>query len=145
MYEPVDLEDMAAHQALDAVAADLREHHVRCDRHGLFTASRHIDLLCSLATRMTADAEYQLSPDRPHNDGHPGAKALSQAAGHIGRAIAHYTQALTPLITLTQQQPHPTLQHQLDAIGLTSTLHTHLAHARQALAAAHTSLQPPHR
>lgn len=132
---------MTAHEAVDAAAADLREHHVRSDRHGLFTAGRHIDLLCSLATRIASDAEHRLSADHPNDPSRPSPEALGQAAGHIGRAIAHYTQALGPL---TQQQPRSTLQHQLDAIDLTSTLYTHLAHARHALAAARTSLPPPH-
>ncbi|MFD9793354.1 hypothetical protein ACFWXK_20675 [Streptomyces sp. NPDC059070] len=143
MYEPADLEDMAARDAVDAVAADVREHRVRRDRHGLFTASRHIDLLCSLATRLAADAEHRLSADQPYDPSLPSPEALGQAAGHIGRAIAHYTQALSPLITLSQQ-PRSTLADQVDGIDETSTLYAHLAHARQALAEARASLSAPH-
>ncbi|MFD9925816.1 hypothetical protein ACFWZK_06530 [[Kitasatospora] papulosa] len=109
------------------------------DGTGLFNATRHIGLLCHLTSRMTADAEYQLAPNIA---GHPPAHILGRTAGHLGRAITHYTQALTPLITLTTTGQH-TLQHKLDSLDHHSRLQAHLGDAGRALTAARTALEAP--
>ncbi|MFI7352005.1 hypothetical protein ACIBSR_37835 [Streptomyces sp. NPDC049936] len=123
--------------ALDAVAADVRDHPVTLDGSGLFTAMRHIDLLCHLTARMAADAEYQLAPNIADL---PPATTLAASTGQLGQAIAHYTQALGPLIALTATK-HDTLGQRLDALGHHSSLRIHLQAAGRALAAARTALE----
>ncbi|MFB4420742.1 hypothetical protein C5F59_006570 [Streptomyces sp. QL37] len=130
---------MSPRHALDAVAADIRDHPITVDGTGLFNATRHIGLLCHLTSRMTADAEYQLAPNIA---GLPPAEILGTAAGHLGRAIALYTQALTPLVTLTTTGQH-TLQHKLDSLDHHSRLLAHLDDAGRALTAARTALEAP--
>ncbi|MFE5077643.1 hypothetical protein [Streptomyces halstedii] len=53
---------MSPRQALDAVTADIRDHHITAASTGLFNTTRHIGLLCNLAARIAADAEYRLAP-----------------------------------------------------------------------------------
>ncbi|WP_371551337.1 hypothetical protein OG266_38240 [Streptomyces sp. NBC_00554] len=131
---------MEPHKAVDAVIADIRGHRITGDGSGLFTATRHIGLLCHLAARMAADAEYQLAPNISDL---PPAQTLGQTAAHLGRAIAHYTQALSPLVTLAQPGAQATLQKQLDAIDQHSRLRVHLDDAGKALAAARACLGAP--
>lgn len=138
-YEPADLDEMSPRQAVDAVTADIRDHHITVDGTGLFNAARHIGLLCHLAAGMAADVEYQLAPNIADL---PPAEILGASAGHVGRAIAHYTQALAPLITLTTTAQN-TLQQQLDSLDHHSRLRIHLDDARRALAAARTALEVP--
>lgn len=138
-YEPTDLDEMSPRQAVDAVTADIRDHHITVDGTGLLNATRHIDLLCHLAARMAADVEYQLAPNIA---GLPPAEPLGESAGHVGRAIAHYTQALAPLITLATTA-QDTLQQKLDSLDHHSRLRIHLDDARRALAAARTALEVP--
>ncbi|MEU7080879.1 hypothetical protein ABZ938_24220 [Streptomyces sp. NPDC046409] len=126
---------MSPRHAVDAVAADIRDHHITVDGTGLFTATRHIGLLCHRTSRMTADAEYQLAPNIA---GPPPAEILGTTAGHLGQAVAHYTQALTPLIALTT-----TVQHKLDSLDHHSRLLAHLDDAGRALTAARTALEAP--
>lgn len=133
---------MEPHEAVDAVIADMHDHRITGDGSGLFTATRHIGLLCHLAARMATDAEYQLAPNIA---GLPPAEALGQTTGHLGRAIAHYAQALSPLVTLAQPGAQATLQKQLDAIDQHSRLRVHLDDAGQALAAARACLGVPRR
>ncbi|WP_329269050.1 hypothetical protein [Streptomyces sp. NBC_01451] len=133
---------MEPHEAVDAVIADMRDHRITGDGSGLFTATRHIGLLCHLAARMAADAEYQLAPNIA---GIPPAEALGLTTGHLGRAIAHYTQALAPLVTLAQPGGQTTLHKQLDAIDQHSRLRVHLDDAGQDLAAARACLGAPRR
>ncbi|MCX4884682.1 hypothetical protein [Streptomyces sp. NBC_00847] len=128
---------MEPREAVDAVIADLRDHPITGDGSGLFTATRHIGLLCHLAARMAADAEYQLAPNIA---GLPPAEALGHTTGHLGRAIAHYTQALSPLVTLARPGAQATLQKQLDAIDQHSRLRVYLDDAGRALAAARACL-----
>ncbi|CAM5395373.1 hypothetical protein SALBM311S_10533 [Streptomyces alboniger] len=45
-YEPADLDDMGPHEPVDAVIADPCDHRITSDGSGLFTATRHIGLLC---------------------------------------------------------------------------------------------------
>ncbi|MEV0038880.1 hypothetical protein [Streptomyces sp. NPDC050804] len=138
-YEPTDLDDMSPRQAVDAVTADIRDHHISVDGTGLFNATRHIDLLCHLAARMAADVEHQLAPNIADL---PPAETLGASAGHLGRAIAHYTQALAPLIILTTAA-QDTLQQKLDSLDHHSRLRIHLDDAGRALAAARTALEVP--
>ncbi|MCX4531072.1 hypothetical protein [Streptomyces sp. NBC_01669] len=141
-YEPDDLDDMTTLDAVDAVAADIRDHRITVDGAGLFNVTRHIDLLCHLTARMAADAEYELAPNIASL---PPAKNLGASVGHLGQAVAHYSQALAPLITLTTTS-RDTLQHKLDAFGHHSSVRIHLDSGSRALAAARTALetqQPP--
>lgn len=133
---------MAPRDAVDAVIADMYEHRITADGTGLFTVTRHIGLLCHLASDLAADTEYQLTPN---NRGLPPAKALGQATGHLGRAIAHYTQALAPLVPLAQPGAKDTLQNQLDALDHHSRLRVHLDDAGVALEAARACLDVRHR
>lgn len=128
---------MTALDAVDAVTADIRDHRITVDGTGLFNVMRHINLLCHLTARMAADAEYQLAPNIADL---PPAKTLGASAGHLGQAIAHYTQALAPLITLTTTA-QDTFQKKLEALGHHSSLRIHLDGAGRALAAARTSLE----
>ncbi|MFD3580865.1 hypothetical protein [Streptomyces sp. NPDC058683] len=138
-YEPTDLDDMSPRQAADAVTADIRDHPISADGTGLSNATRHIDLLCRLAARMAADAKYQLAPNITDL---PPAETLGASAGHVGRAIAHYTRTLAPLITLTTTV-RDTLQQRLDSLDHHSRLRVHLDDARRALAAVRTALEVP--
>ncbi|MFJ9900698.1 hypothetical protein ACIQPR_45980 [Streptomyces sp. NPDC091280] len=140
-YEPDDLDTMQPHQAVGAVLSDLREHRVTGDGDGLFTATRHIGLLCHLAARMASDIEYQLVAN---SSGLFTAQTLGETTGHLGQAIAHYTQALAPLAALAQPAAQAPLQQQADAIDRHRHLRVHLHDAGQALAAARACLQVPH-
>ncbi|MFF3976518.1 hypothetical protein [Streptomyces sp. NPDC001828] len=128
---------MTTRDAVDAVASDIRDHHITVDGTGLFNVRRHIELLCQLTARMAGDAEYQLAPNITDL---PPATALSVSAGHLGQAIAHYTQALAPLLTLATGR-RDTLQHKLDAFGHHNSLRVHLQSAGLALTAARTALE----
>lgn len=138
-YEPTDLDDMSPRQAVDAVTADIRDHRITVDKTGLFNTTRHIGLLCHLAASLAADAEYQPAPNVTDL---PPTETLGASAGHLGQAIAHYTQALTPLITLTTTA-QDTLQQKLDSLDQHSRLRVHLDDADRALAAARTALEVP--
>ncbi|MGW1194523.1 hypothetical protein ACWD4B_01490 [Streptomyces sp. NPDC002536] len=135
---------MEPYEALDAVITDISGHRITGDGSGLFTAIRHIDLLCHLTALIAADTEYRLAPDRPDAPARPSADALSQAASHIGRAVAHYTQALAPLVALAEPGAQDTIQKKFHAIDHHSRLRMHLDDAGQALAAAHSSLAGRH-
>lgn len=142
-YEPADLDAIKAHEAVDALVADLRSHPVTGDGGGLVTATRHIALLCHLTSRLADDIEYQLVPD---SSGPLTAKTLGQTAGHLGRAITHYTLALAPLTALARPVAQATLQQQSDAIDHHGHLRIHLDNAARALEAARVCLgvpQPP--
>ncbi|MEV6535987.1 hypothetical protein AB0M86_41545 [Streptomyces sp. NPDC051639] len=130
---------MSPRQAVDAVTADIRDHHITADGTGPFNAMRHIDLLCHLTARMAADAEYQIASNIAYL---PPAATLGASAGHLGRAVAHYTQALAPLITLTTTA-QDTLQQKLDSLDHHSRLRIHLDDASRALTAARTALEVP--
>ncbi|MFI9039799.1 hypothetical protein [Streptomyces sp. NPDC053726] len=130
---------MSPRQAVEAVTADIRDHHITVDGTGLFNATRHIDLLCHLTARIAADAEYQLAPNIADL---PPAKDLGQNVSHLGQAIAHYAQALAPLITLTTTA-QGTLQQKLDSLDQHSRLRVHLDGAGRALASASTALEVP--
>lgn len=125
---------MTALDALDAVAADIRDHPITVSGTGLFTAMRHIGLLCHLTARTAADTEYQLTPNTADL---PPATVLGASTGRLGQAAAHYAQALAPLITLTTAA-QATFQQQLDALG---SLRDHLDGASRALASARTTLE----
>ncbi|MCC2276236.1 hypothetical protein LKL35_12550 [Streptomyces sp. ET3-23] len=138
---------MEPYEALDAVITDISDHRITGDDSGLFTAIRHIDLLCHLTALIAADTEYRLAPDRPGAPAWSSADALAQAASHIGRAVAHYTQALAPLVALAKPGAQDTIQKKFHAIDHHSRLRVHLDDAGQALAAARACLagRPPPR
>ncbi|MCX5395647.1 hypothetical protein [Streptomyces sp. NBC_00102] len=131
---------MTVGEAVDAVDADIRDHRITVDATGLFTLTRHIDLLCHLTTRTAAEAEYQLTPNIAAL---PPATTLGASASHLGRAVAHYAQALTPLTALTTNA-QTTPQQQVDALGHHNSLRIHLDDAGRALAAARTALEAKH-
>lgn len=140
LYEPIDLDDLEPHAALDAVIADVHECRITGDSNGLFTASRNVSLLCYLSAPMAADAEYALASKQPSTKASPSAATLGQTSGYLGQAIAHYTQALTPLVTLTTHGTQDTLQKQLDAIEDHSRLRLHLHDGAEALTATRACL-----
>ena len=131
------------HAALDAVIADIREHRIAGGPGGFFTALRHIELLGHLAIRLAADAHHHLNEDQQTSSARHPAETLSQTAGHVGRAVAHYTLALTPLAARAKPGARASLDWQLDAIDRHRDLHAHLSHAHQALDEARASLTGP--
>ncbi|MFI5795887.1 hypothetical protein [Streptomyces sp. NPDC051677] len=128
------------HAALDAVIADIREHQIAGGPGGFFTALRHIELLGHLAIRLAGDAHRHLNEDQQISSARHPAETLSQTAGHVGRAVAHYTLALTPLAARAKPGARASLDWQLDAIDRHRDLHVHLSHAHQALDEARASL-----
>ncbi|MER7728508.1 hypothetical protein [Streptomyces sp. NPDC096323] len=136
-YEPIDLDDLDPLAAVDAVITDVHEFRIPGDANGLFTAARHVSLLCHLAARMAAETECGL---RPSVKTSPPAAALGQTSEHLGRAVAHYTQALTPLVTLATRGSQVPLSQQLDGIEEHRRLRVHLHDGAQALAAARDCL-----
>ncbi|MEU3436112.1 hypothetical protein [Streptomyces sp. NPDC006863] len=127
---------MSPCKALDAVTADIRGNHITADGTGLFNTTRHIGLLCHLAASLAADSEYQLAPNSADL---PSAENLAASAGHLGTAIAHYAQALAPLLILTTTA-QDTRQQKLDPLDHHHRLRGHLDDADRALAAARTVL-----
>ncbi|MFC9856261.1 MULTISPECIES: hypothetical protein [unclassified Streptomyces] len=119
------------------MTADIRDHRITVDGTGLYNVVRHLDLLCHLTAHLAADAEYQLALNIREL---PPARILGASASHIGQAVAHYTQALAPLIALTSTA-QDTLEKKLDALGHHSCLRIHLDGADRALAAARTALE----
>ncbi|OEV27506.1 hypothetical protein AN219_22720 [Streptomyces nanshensis] len=100
LTEPDDLDDLTPAAALEAVIADIDTHPVQPGpgSTGLFTATRHIDLLSHPARRLAGDAYHHVeaaraTPGRLRADGRP--------AGHgcrpITQALQHYVQPLAPL------------------------------------------------
>ncbi|WP_433549104.1 hypothetical protein ACQPZG_31620 [Streptomyces sp. CA-294286] len=85
---------------------------------------------------MAVEAEYQLAPNIA---GLPPIETLGETAAHLGRAVAYYTEALVPLITLTTGH-QDTMQQQLDALDQDSKLRVHLTDAGQSLTAARSAL-----
>lgn len=137
---PANLDDLTPHDALDAVIADIRAQRVT-DRPGDFsTAVGHIDLLGHLAIRLAGDAHHHLAQEQKIPYARHSAEHLSQSAGHVGRAVAYYTLALSPLAALTKPGARATLDRQLDAIDRDGDLHAYLGRARQALDEARASL-----
>ncbi|MFJ8112350.1 hypothetical protein, partial [Streptomyces sp. NPDC096132] len=124
-YEPADLEDMTLVEGLDAVLTDLLDHPVTPDSRGLSTMLQHIDLLCHLTARVTGETQYCLFFDHADAADQARAEPFSRAAGHIGRATAHYAQAVAPVPALCRSGAQQTLQKQLDAIDIHDRLRVH--------------------
>ncbi|MFE7302680.1 hypothetical protein [Streptomyces sp. NPDC057579] len=133
MYEPDDLDYMTRPEALAAVLTDLRAHQVDPGPDGFFTALRHIDLLGHLALRFTADAHHLLSEEIPTTNPAQDALRSSRAAAMIGRALAHYTQALPALTKVSDPASRTTIDAQLEAIPHHSALRRHLDAAQRTL------------
>ncbi|MEV0577104.1 hypothetical protein [Streptomyces sp. NPDC050392] len=136
-YEPIDLDDLDPLAAVDAVITDVHQFRIPGDANGLFTATRHVSLLCHLAARMAAETEYALGPSVKKS---PPAAAFCQTSGHLGHAVAHYTQALTPLVALATRGSQVTLSQQLDGVEEHRRLRVHLHDGAQALTAARDCL-----
>ncbi|MFI2204799.1 hypothetical protein ACH47Z_29225 [Streptomyces sp. NPDC020192] len=141
--EPSDFDDMTLEEALDAVRADVRDHPITADPTGLFTVMRHIDLLCHLTARAAGEAAMCLSLHHFEGTFQNLADTLSQTAIHLGRATAHYTQAVGPVVTLNKPGTQATIQRQFHAIDAHSRLRLHLDDAARALSAAQSSLTAP--
>ncbi|MFJ6438657.1 hypothetical protein [Streptomyces sp. NPDC091416] len=136
-YEPIDLDGLDPLAAVDAVITDVHEFRIPGDANGLFTATRHVSLLCHLAARMAAETEYALVPSVKKS---PTAATLAQTAGHLGRAIAHYTQALAPLVALTTRGTQSAIQEHVSGLVHHSRLRRHLEGSAEALTAARDCL-----
>ncbi|WP_051814337.1 hypothetical protein RFN58_34225 [Streptomyces iakyrus] len=134
---------MTLEEALDAVLADLHDHRITGDAVGLFNVMRHIDLLCRITSRVTGETQYCLFYDHADAADQARAEPLSQAAGHLGRATAHYAQALALVVTLCKSSAHTTLQKRLDAIDVHRHLGAHRADAFRALSDARRYLTEP--
>lgn len=130
-------------EGLDAVLADLRDDPITPDSSGLFNVMRHIDLLCHLTSRVTGETQFCLFYDHADAADQARAEPLSQAAGHLGRATAHYAQALAPVVTLCKSGTQTTLQKRLDEINVHSHLRVHLADGFRALSDARRYLTEP--
>ncbi|WP_208885227.1 hypothetical protein [Streptomyces sp. PBH53] len=143
-YEPAQLEDMTLVEAIDAVVADLLDHPVAASPHGVFTVMRHIDLLCHLTARAVGDAHFGLVYDHADPADQARVEPLSRAAAHFGRATAHYTLALAPVLALSKPDLRSTRHHQLDALDAHSRLTRHVHDALHALSDARTCLVTPH-
>lgn len=138
LYEPVDLEDLLPRQAVDAVTADMHENTITADHTGVFHASRHTALLSHVTAQLAAAVEYQLTANTA---GLPPAAALAQAATHLGRAVAHHSQALEQVLTLASSAQE-TLSQQVAALGQHRALGVHLSNAHAALTEARLLLHP---
>ncbi|MFF7337406.1 hypothetical protein ACFZAT_08690 [Streptomyces sp. NPDC008163] len=125
--------------ALDAVLADIRHHRITPDLTGLHHVTRHIELLCQLATRTAIDVEYQLVPNIADP---PSVESLAVSTAHLGKAIAHYTRSLEPLLYLHTARQKIRRKHWL-ATEHRGALRVHLNGAQEALADARTALTPP--
>lgn len=141
-YEPPDLDDMTLLEACDAVLADLLGHPVTPDSLGLSTVLRHIDLLCHLTALVTGETQYCVFFDHGDDTYAAQAEPFSQAAGHLGRATAHYAQALAPVLVLCTSGAQSTPRQPLDTLDLHSRLRVHLAGAVSALSEARRYLTP---
>ncbi|MFF8447678.1 hypothetical protein ACF06Q_08255 [Streptomyces leeuwenhoekii] len=143
-YEPADLDEMTLAEGINAVLADLRHHPVTALPHSVFTLMRHVDLLCHLTSRATGDAQFGHAHDHADAADRAQVEPLSRAAAHLGRATAHYTQALAPALALSKTAAPSTLQAQLDLIDARSQLTKHVHEALRALSDARTCLTGPH-
>jgi hypothetical protein len=142
-YEPADLDDMSMHEALDAVLADLLDHPITTPSDSVFTVLRHIDLLCHLTARAAGDAQFGLAYDHAEAADQARVVPLSRAAAHLGRATAHYTLVLAPIVTLSKPDAQSTLQKQLDALDMRRHLSVHVHETLRALSDARTCLTTP--
>ncbi|WP_043267054.1 hypothetical protein [Streptomyces sp. CT34] len=151
LYEPIDLFDMTCREALDSVLTDIRAHPVDAGPDGFFTALRHVDILGYLASMFTGHAHHVLAGDIQTTTPSQEALASSQAAATIGRALAHYTQALPALAKVSDPVSHTTtVGAQLEALPHHTALRRHLDAAQRTLdeariALADTTPRPPSR
>ncbi|AIA06640.1 hypothetical protein O1L55_30145 [Streptomyces albulus] len=121
---------MTSAEALDAVLDDLRTYRVDPGAGGQFTALRQVDLLGHLALRFTGDGYHTHTGDIESDNPTQDALTAHQTAATIGRAFAHYTQALPALTQASDPTNHTTLKGQLAALNHHSALRQHL-HAAQ--------------
>ncbi|ALO97719.1 hypothetical protein [Streptomyces griseosporeus] len=142
-YEPADLDDMTMQEALDAVLADLLDHPLTTPSDRLFTVLRHIDLLCHLTAWAAGDAQFGLAYDRADAADLARVEPLSRAAAHLGRATAHYTLVLAPVVALSKSDAQSTLQKQLDTIDMHSQISVHVHETLRALSDGRASLTTP--
>ncbi|MFI9423419.1 hypothetical protein ACIG54_07610 [Streptomyces achromogenes] len=134
---------MTMTEAIDAVVADLLHHPVAASPHGVFTVMRHIDLLCHLTARAVGDAHFGLACEHADPADQERVEPLARAAAHLGRATAHYTLALAPVIALSKSDAPSTPNKQLDAIDALSQLTKQVHDALPALSDARTCLSTP--
>ncbi|QPP05191.1 hypothetical protein G4Z16_00960 [Streptomyces bathyalis] len=135
LTEPDDLADLSPAQALNAVIADIDAHPIQPGGStGLFTATRHIDLLSHLARRLAGDAYYyaEQAEHRPA-DAQRMAGLLATACRPVTQALQHYVQALAPLGDLRTPPDEADTAAVVKAEGLRRTVDSHLRQARTAL------------
>ncbi|MGW8697617.1 hypothetical protein ACWGOK_11940 [Streptomyces eurythermus] len=140
-YKPTDLDDMTMAEAIDAVIADLLHHPVAASPHGVFTVMRHIDLLCHLTARAVGDAHFGLACEHADPADQERVEPLGRAAAHLGRATAHCTLALAPVIALSKSDVRSAKQ--LDVFDALSQLTKQVHDALLALSDARTCLTTP--
>ncbi|MFG2232705.1 hypothetical protein ACGFNX_22310 [Streptomyces sp. NPDC048723] len=137
LYEPVDLEYLTPREAVDAVTADIRAlNPLPADAHGLFTATRHIDLLTAVLARLAGDAHY-FSCARDSSKDAEISDRLAATAVPLAQILAHYSQALVPLTRLARTTPPSTAA--LDRIEV----HQHLVAATELLIHAQAAVRKP--
>ncbi|MFF5438883.1 hypothetical protein [Streptomyces achromogenes] len=141
IYTPTDLDDMTMVEAIDAVTADLLDHQAAASPHSVFTVMRHIELLCYLTARAANDAHFGIAYE--HADPADQVEPLCRAAAHLGRATAHYTLALSPVLALSKPDARSTVHKQLDAIEALSRLTKQVHDALLALSDARTCMTTP--
>ncbi|MER6566954.1 hypothetical protein ABT288_12345 [Streptomyces sp. NPDC001093] len=142
-YEPADLDDMTMQEALDAVLADLLDHPLTTPSDSVFIVLRHIDLLCHLTARAAGDAQFGLVYDYADAADQARVEPLSRAAAHLGRATAHYTLVLAPIVALSKPDAQSTLQKQTDAVDMHIKLSAHVHETLRALSDARACLTTP--
>ncbi|MER7986550.1 hypothetical protein ABTY53_13245 [Streptomyces noursei] len=124
---------MTSAEALDAVLDDLRTYRVDPGAGGYFTALRQVDLLAHLALRFTGDAYHTHTGDIESDNPTQDALTAHQTAATIGRAFAHYTQALPALTKASDPATQTTLKGQVAALTHHSALRRHLDTAQRTL------------
>ncbi|WP_411140993.1 hypothetical protein [Streptomyces sp. x-80] len=132
-YEPHDLDDLTSAEALDAVLDDLRTYRVNPGAGGHFNALRQADLLGHLALRFAGDAYHTHTGDIESANPTQDALTAHQTAATIGRAFAHYTQALPALTKASDPANQSTLKGQVEALTHHSALRRHLDAAQRTL------------
>ncbi|MFZ4190539.1 hypothetical protein [Streptomyces pseudogriseolus] len=104
---------------------------------------RHIDLLCHLTARAAGDAQSGLAYDHADAANLARVEPLSRATAHLGRATAHYTLVLAPVVAMSKPDAQSTLQKQLDTIDMHSQISVHVHETLRALSDARASLTTP--
>ncbi|MFJ2595154.1 hypothetical protein [Streptomyces erythrochromogenes] len=140
-YEPHDLDEPTAHEAVVAVIEGARTYPVTPGPTGLFTTARHISLISHLVNRFSDDALHHARQtcDYPALPQHTSA-FLTTAAIPLATALVHDARATVPLAALSAPGQALTMTAALDRIELRNALRTHLAAAHRSLTEARADL-----